>query len=69
MDVKNELPTPPPSDAGSPEPSGSFSHCSSDSEPDSPMGEDSKVVRLSRFFSLVNVPSIRGSFGFVFRQC
>ncbi|XP_017308089.1 sterol regulatory element-binding protein 1 isoform X2 [Ictalurus punctatus] len=44
VDVKNELPTPPPSDAGSPEPSGSFSHCSSDSEPDSPMGEDSKPM-------------------------
>lgn len=47
VDVKAELPTPPASDAGSPEPSGSFSHCSSDSEPDSPMGEDSKVVCLS----------------------
>ncbi|XP_012991286.2 sterol regulatory element-binding protein 1 isoform X2 [Esox lucius] len=38
-DVKSELPTPPPSDVGSPT---SYSHCSSDSEPDSPMGEDSK---------------------------
>ncbi|KAJ7989735.1 hypothetical protein DPEC_G00307610 [Dallia pectoralis] len=38
-DVKSELPTPPPSDVGSPN---SYSHCSSDSEPDSPMGEDSK---------------------------
>ncbi|XP_047184116.1 sterol regulatory element-binding protein 1 isoform X1 [Scophthalmus maximus] len=38
-DVKNELPTPPASDVGSPT---SFSHCSSDSEPDSPMGEDAK---------------------------
>ncbi|CAK6964813.1 sterol regulatory element-binding protein 1 [Scomber scombrus] len=38
-DVKNELPTPPASDVGSPT---SFSHCSSDSEPDSPMGEDTK---------------------------
>uniref|UniRef100_A0AAY5K188 Sterol regulatory element-binding protein 1 n=1 Tax=Esox lucius TaxID=8010 RepID=A0AAY5K188_ESOLU len=36
-DVKSELPTPPPSDVGSPT---SYSHCSSDSEPDSPMGED-----------------------------
>ncbi|XP_060749269.1 sterol regulatory element-binding protein 1 isoform X4 [Tachysurus vachellii] len=44
VDVKAELPTPPASDAGSPEPSGSFSHCSSDSEPDSPMGEDSKPM-------------------------
>lgn len=39
-DVKNELPTPPASDVGSPT---SFSHCGSDSEPDSPMGEDTKV--------------------------
>nr|XP_029500882.1 sterol regulatory element-binding protein 1-like isoform X2 [Oncorhynchus nerka] len=39
-DVKSELPTPPPSDVGSPT---SYSHCGSDSEPDSPMGEDSKV--------------------------
>ncbi|XP_049924636.1 sterol regulatory element-binding protein 1 [Epinephelus moara] len=38
-DVKNELPTPPASDVGSPT---SFSHCGSDSEPDSPMGEDTK---------------------------
>ncbi|KAM3863614.1 sterol regulatory element-binding protein 1 [Diretmus argenteus] len=38
-EVKNELPTPPASDVGSPS---SFSHCSSDSEPDSPMGEDTK---------------------------
>lgn len=44
VDVKTELPTPPASDAGSPEPSGSFSHCSSDSEPDSPMGEDSQPM-------------------------
>uniref|UniRef100_A0A8B9HH51 Sterol regulatory element-binding protein 1 n=1 Tax=Astyanax mexicanus TaxID=7994 RepID=A0A8B9HH51_ASTMX len=43
VDVKNELPTPPASDAGSPLPSGPFSHCSSDSEPDSPMVDDSKV--------------------------
>uniref|UniRef100_A0A3B5LRY6 Sterol regulatory element-binding protein 1 n=1 Tax=Xiphophorus couchianus TaxID=32473 RepID=A0A3B5LRY6_9TELE len=39
-EVKNELPTPPASDVGSPT---SFSRCSSDSEPDSPMGEDTKV--------------------------
>ncbi|XP_035510930.1 sterol regulatory element-binding protein 1 isoform X1 [Morone saxatilis] len=38
-DVKNELPTPPASDVGSPT---SFSHCGSDSEPDSPMVEDTK---------------------------
>ncbi|XP_017277465.1 sterol regulatory element-binding protein 1 [Kryptolebias marmoratus] len=38
-EVKNELPTPPASDVGSPT---SFSHCGSDSEPDSPMGEDTK---------------------------
>ncbi|KAJ0001441.1 hypothetical protein NQD34_006461 [Periophthalmus magnuspinnatus] len=37
-DVKTELPTPPSSDVGSPS-----SHCPSDSEPDSPMGEDTKV--------------------------
>lgn len=39
-DVKNELPTPPASDVGSPT---SFSHCGSDSEPDSPIVEDTKV--------------------------
>lgn len=39
-DVKNELPTPPASDVGSPT---SFSQCGSDSEPDSPMAEDTKV--------------------------
>lgn len=39
-DVKNELPTPPASDVGSPT---SFSQCGSDSEPDSPMVEDTKV--------------------------
>lgn len=39
-DMKNELPTPPASDVGSPT---SFSHCGSDSEPDSPMVEDTKV--------------------------
>ncbi|MED6244538.1 hypothetical protein ATANTOWER_015058 [Ataeniobius toweri] len=38
-EVKSELPTPPASDVGSPT---SFSHCGSDSEPDSPMGEDTK---------------------------
>ncbi|XP_076026741.1 sterol regulatory element-binding protein 1 [Genypterus blacodes] len=38
-EVKNELPTPPASDVGSPTPS---SHFGSDSEPDSPMGEDTK---------------------------
>ncbi|XP_061568269.1 sterol regulatory element-binding protein 1 [Cololabis saira] len=38
-EVKNELPTPPASDVGSPT---SYSHCSSDSEPDSPMVEDMK---------------------------
>lgn len=38
-DVKTELPTPPASDVGSPS---SLSHCASDSEPDSPMGEDTK---------------------------
>ncbi|XP_056257097.1 sterol regulatory element-binding protein 1 [Seriola aureovittata] len=38
-DVKSELPTPPASDVGSPTP---FSHCGSDSEPDSPMVEDTK---------------------------
>ncbi|XP_072225157.1 sterol regulatory element-binding protein 1 isoform X2 [Leuresthes tenuis] len=38
-ELKNELPTPPASDVGSPT---SFSHCGSDSEPDSPMGEDTK---------------------------
>lgn len=43
-DVKNELPTPPASDVGSPT---SFSQCGSDSEPDSPMGEDTKVCSCS----------------------
>ncbi|XP_015242997.1 PREDICTED: sterol regulatory element-binding protein 1 [Cyprinodon variegatus] len=38
-EVKSELPTPPASDVGSPS---SFSHCGSDSEPDSPMAEDTK---------------------------
>ncbi|XP_067334557.1 sterol regulatory element-binding protein 1 isoform X2 [Channa argus] len=40
-DVKSELPTPPASDVGSPT---SFSQCGSDSEPDSPMGEDTKPI-------------------------
>uniref|UniRef100_A0A3B5LRX6 Sterol regulatory element-binding protein 1 n=1 Tax=Xiphophorus couchianus TaxID=32473 RepID=A0A3B5LRX6_9TELE len=44
-EVKNELPTPPASDVGSPT---SFSRCSSDSEPDSPMGEDTKVCLLDQ---------------------
>lgn len=44
-DVKNELPTPPASDVGSPT---SFSHCGSDSEPDSPMGEDTKVRMVKK---------------------
>lgn len=39
-EVKSELPTPPASDVGSPT---SYSHCGSDSEPDSPMVEDTKV--------------------------
>uniref|UniRef100_A0AAY4CAH8 Sterol regulatory element-binding protein 1 n=1 Tax=Denticeps clupeoides TaxID=299321 RepID=A0AAY4CAH8_9TELE len=42
-EVKSELPTPPPSDVGSPLHSSPFSHCNSDSEPDSPMVEDSRV--------------------------
>ncbi|XP_051571100.1 sterol regulatory element-binding protein 1-like isoform X3 [Myxocyprinus asiaticus] len=44
VDVKPEIPTPPSSDAGSPQSSGPYSHHGSDSEPDSPMGEDSKPV-------------------------
>ncbi|XP_064172533.1 sterol regulatory element-binding protein 1 [Anguilla rostrata] len=40
-EVKAELLTPPPSDAGSPNRS-PYSHCSSDSEPDSPMVEETK---------------------------
>ncbi|XP_036384871.1 sterol regulatory element-binding protein 1-like isoform X1 [Megalops cyprinoides] len=48
-DVKTELPTPPPSDAGSPLLNSPFSHCNSDFESDSPMGEESKpVVRPDR---------------------
>ncbi|XP_062388234.1 sterol regulatory element-binding protein 1 isoform X3 [Sardina pilchardus] len=44
VEVKNELPTPPPSEGGSPDNS-PFPHSSSDSEPDSPMVEDSKMER------------------------
>ncbi|XP_055040364.2 sterol regulatory element-binding protein 1 isoform X1 [Misgurnus anguillicaudatus] len=44
VDVKPEIPTPPASDVGSPQSSGAYSHNGSDSEPDSPMGEDSKPV-------------------------
>ncbi|XP_056609139.1 sterol regulatory element-binding protein 1 [Triplophysa dalaica] len=44
VDVKPEIPTPPASDVGSPQSSGPYSQHSSDSEPDSPMGEDSKPV-------------------------
>ncbi|XP_065119454.1 sterol regulatory element-binding protein 1 [Paramisgurnus dabryanus] len=44
VDVKPEIPTPPASDVGSPQSSGPYSHNGSDSEPDSPMGEDSKPV-------------------------
>lgn len=42
MEVDNvtDVPTPPASDVGSPT---SFSQCGSDSEPDSPMAEDTKV--------------------------
>lgn len=40
-EVKSELPTPPASDVGSPS---SYSHSGSDSEPDSPMGDDSKPM-------------------------
>lgn len=50
-DVKNELPTPPASDVGSPT---SFSHCGSDSEPDSPMGEDTKVRTKNRVLYCVS---------------
>ncbi|XP_035257979.1 sterol regulatory element-binding protein 1-like [Anguilla anguilla] len=41
-DIKNELPTPPPSNAGSPVLNSTFSYFSSDSEPDSPIGDDIK---------------------------
>uniref|UniRef100_A0AAX7V4G7 Sterol regulatory element-binding protein 1 n=1 Tax=Astatotilapia calliptera TaxID=8154 RepID=A0AAX7V4G7_ASTCA len=51
-DVKSELPTPPASDVGSPT---SFSHCGSDSEPDSPMGEDTKVCRSTAGGSAVGM--------------
>ncbi|XP_067238776.1 sterol regulatory element-binding protein 1 [Chanodichthys erythropterus] len=44
VDVKPEIPTPPASDVGSPQSSGAYSHHGSDSEPDSPMVEDSKPV-------------------------
>lgn len=54
-DVKNELPTPPASDVGSPS---SFSHCGSDSEPDSPMGEDTKPN-----MGLLDQPAAGGSAG------
>ncbi|KAM9346480.1 sterol regulatory element-binding protein 1 [Symphorus nematophorus] len=54
-DVKNELPTPPASDVGSPT---SFSHCGSDSEPDSPMGEDTKPN-----VGLLDRPAAGGSAG------
>lgn len=47
-DVKNELPTPPASDVGSPT---SFSQCGSDSEPDSPMVEDIKVCNFYLAFT------------------
>lgn len=47
-DVKNELPTPPASDVGSPT---SFSQCGSDSEPDSPMVEDTKVCSFYLVFT------------------
>ncbi|KAJ8413677.1 hypothetical protein AAFF_G00081840 [Aldrovandia affinis] len=43
-DVKSELPTPPPSNVGSPLFNSPFSHCSSDSEPDSPAVKDVKPV-------------------------
>lgn len=48
VDVKSELPTPPASDVGSPT---SFSHCVSDSEPDSPMVEDNKVRNVSLLYT------------------
>jgi len=51
-DVKNELPTPPASDVGSPT---SFSHSGSDSEPDSPMGEDAKVCMIKTLSRIVSV--------------
>lgn len=53
-EVKSELPTPPASDVGSPS---SFSHCGSDSEPDSPMAEDTKVCS-QHFQSLALVKSL-----------
>ncbi len=51
VDVKPEIPTPPASDVGSPQSSGPFSHHGSDSEPDSPMGEDSEVTETQIFQS------------------
>lgn len=48
VDVKPEIPTPPASDVGSPQSIGPYSHHGSDSEPDSPMGEDSKVIFFSQ---------------------
>lgn len=51
VDVKPEIPTPPASDVGSPQSSGPFSHHGSDSEPDSPMEEDSKVAETQIFQS------------------
>ncbi|KAJ8345007.1 hypothetical protein SKAU_G00292000 [Synaphobranchus kaupii] len=44
-EVKPELLTPPPSDAGSPNRS-PYSHSSSDSEPDSPVGEETKPTAM-----------------------
>uniref|UniRef100_H3D329 Sterol regulatory element-binding protein 1 n=1 Tax=Tetraodon nigroviridis TaxID=99883 RepID=H3D329_TETNG len=55
-DVKNELPTPPASDVGSPT---SFSQCGSDSEPDSPMVEDAKQPNVG----VLNVTAAGGSAG------
>ncbi len=51
VDVKPEIPTPPASDVGSPQSSlpFAFSHNGSDSEPDSPMEEDSKVAETPIF--------------------
>lgn len=54
-DVKNELPTPPASDVGSPT---SFSQCGSDSEPDSPMVEDAKVCTFCLAFTPKKCPSL-----------
>ncbi|XP_068192381.1 sterol regulatory element-binding protein 1 isoform X3 [Antennarius striatus] len=54
-DVKHELPTPPASDMGSPT---SSSHCASDSEPDSPMAEDTKPS-----VDMLNRPAVGASPG------